>query len=67
MPPLAGPNTTPLSPRSPPPQRSDDPEADDMASLMRRTLVRTSAPIFNSLRRIGPCTIFYSPRCGAID
>ena len=29
-------------------------KADGIASLMRRTLVRTSAPIFNSLRRIVP-------------
>ena len=34
--------------------RSARGQADDIATLMRRTLIRTSAPIFNSLRRLVP-------------
>src|SRR3974377_1690645 len=33
-------------------------QLDAIATLMRRTLIRTSAPIFNSLRRIVPQLAF---------
>src|SRR6267143_5169350 len=35
-------------------QTGSTPKAEGMASLMRRTLVRTRAPIFSSLRRMVP-------------